>query len=49
MTKICFCGISGNGMSPLAQIMSLKGAKFTAATATSTPAATAKTVRRCLT
>ena len=25
MTKICFCGISGNGMSPLAQIMSLKG------------------------
>lgn len=25
MTKICFCGISGNGMSPLAQIMRLKG------------------------
>ena len=25
MTKICFCGISGNGMSPLAQILSLKG------------------------
>ena len=25
MTKVCFCGISGNGMSPLAQILSLKG------------------------
>ena len=25
MTKICFCGISGNGMSPLAKIISLKG------------------------
>ncbi len=25
MTKICFCGISGNGMSPLAQILRLKG------------------------
>ncbi len=25
MTKVCFCGVSGNGMSPLAQIMSLKG------------------------
>ena len=25
MTKVCFCGVSGNGMSPLAQILSLKG------------------------
>lgn len=25
MTKVCFCGISGNGMSPLAQILALKG------------------------
>lgn len=25
MTKVCFCGISGNGMSPLAQILGLKG------------------------
>ena len=25
MTKFCFCGISGNGMSPLAQILSLRG------------------------
>ena len=25
MKKVCFCGISGNGMSPLAQILSLKG------------------------
>ena len=27
MNKVCFCGISGNGMSPLAQILSLKGYK----------------------
>ena len=25
MKKVCFCGISGNGMSPIAQILSLKG------------------------
>ena len=25
MKKVCFCGISGNGMSPLAQILSLEG------------------------
>lgn len=25
MKKVCFCGVSGNGMSPLAQIMKLKG------------------------
>lgn len=25
MTKVCFCGISGNGMSPLAQVLHLKG------------------------
>ncbi len=25
MTKVCFCGVSGNGMSPLAQILKLQG------------------------
>jgi len=34
MTKICFCGISGNGMSPLAQI---KDTRYQAPIAVLTP------------